>query len=1199
MDADDRIADDNLADHAELSEAFVVDAIESRYRRNLVYTLAGSILLAVNPFRAIEGLYGEGVLRAYESPNPVPHVYGVASAAYRALQQPARALSNQTILISGDSGSGKTESTKRILDYFMHVGRSSSHSATISSSDHLTRHIVAANRVLEAFGNAHTLRNANSSRFGKFIQLDFRHGHALVSASIQTYLLETVRIVSRTPVERNYHVFYELLRGAAMADLSTWQLLPSPSFASQDDGARRTAAIDSFRYLGHGPSTTADASISVHHDDAALYVDLEKAMMSLGLPSHDVFRIVAAVLHLGNICFDQMECHSSDDIPSQAMAEAAVLLHVPLRDLRTALTTRTLVVANEVQVLPLSPQDAGQARDGLAKALYARLFDWLVDCINTRLSIPSSPSPSSRSSSPASTSWIGVLDIFGFEHFAVNSFEQLCINYTNEVLHQQFIEHVFKMEQAEYAAEGLDWMPLAYEDNADRVELFSAKHTGLFALLDEESLLAQGSDAAFASKLSRERGNHRRFKASHGQQSQRKFTIDHFAGPVEYTATGFREKNVGVLAHDVVGLLQGSTSRDSFVRRLFQSDSGSIVRHPHRTSLALHKKTKRHESVAGQFQTQLGALMKRLDTTQLHYVRCLKPNSTADSMAWHRPLLLEQLRCHGVVDAIRMARLGFPIRMTHDAFWCRYRAVVGWSLHESARPHDLARALVERKFPSQQSGERRPGLMTSEHIQVGVTKVFLHGTAHTVLESHRAAVERATKLVLAHALRGFVCRRRFLCLRRTTMWCQRQVRRTQTIRRQHGHATKLQRVVKVWLTTQRCRQRLLQEHDAATTIQTFVRLVLLRQKYSRRRQCAVVLQRWWHRCCQRRHDLAPQRVQERMQALPSPSRPASIVRSSWAADSELSNGSHVMNDVIWRTSSIPLLLSPEAETSWRGIVHHADRSIHHVTAPHPVPPSPRIAPVLPPLTFVDPATLPPLTDYFSCWACTKRFKALYRRRYCSGKTARVCLVCAALHQGTTETSPVPRGHAVMHPAVWHQPWPEPPIPSTETSRLAAVAQLDLDNLQHDVMIQHICTMVYHTWPGAVAFVGIMDQTKQIMLTSVGCSMFPKQLTRDVALCAHTVCETRPLVVMDATKDPRFMYNPLVKGGRRTKKFTFYMGAQLVDEESRHVLGTIAVLHTIPRKMPVQQCELQVLENFAGVVSHQLTRSKTARESSFV
>ncbi|ETV88760.1 hypothetical protein H257_00270 [Aphanomyces astaci] len=1171
----------DLADRAELSEAALVQLIESRFRRNLVYTHAGSVLLAVNPFRRIEDLYGQDMLQEYESPNAAPHIYGVAANAYRAMQLMHSSSSNQTILISGDSGSGKTECTKRMLDYFVHVGRSSD-----TSSERLTRHIVAANVVLEAFGNAQTLRNSNSSRFGKFIQLDFSgDSHRLFSASIQTYLLETVRIVNPAAAERNYHVFYALLSGAPSSLLATWQLVPSPTPTSSTlhgNSKLRGVATHTFRYIPH-PSSSNSCKQNLLHDDSAMFTALETAMTSLGLPATDVYRVVAVVLHLGNVSFDE----TNSSVSTHAMAAAAALLQVPLPDLQAALTTRALVVANEVQVLSLSAVEAAQARDGMAKALYARLFEWLVEHINGRLNL----SHPSTATSPSS--WIAVLDMFGFEHFGLNSFEQLCINYTNEVLHQHFVQHVFKLDAAEYAAEGLA-CPLSttpYVDNEDCIALFSAKHTGLFALLDEECVLARGSDAAFASKLHKEHATRhpRRFTASHGQLSQRKFTIHHYAGSVEYTAVGFRDKNFGVLAPDVVELLRGRRSTDAFVRQLFQSSSPSR-----------HNKPRRHESVASQFQSQLGTLMKRLHTAQVHYVRCLKPNDAADPALFLTDRLRHQLRCHGILDAIRIAQLGFPVRLSHAAFQSRYRPLLHrQQVCDEDSLHDLINALVtyygdatsDRGSNAQRDGgELSRGTLHRQHIQVGRTKVFMQAAVHKNLEVRRARVELRAASVLTHAMQSFVYRRRFQRLRQTAVWCQRHVRRVQSQRRHHN----------IVIT------RLLREKEAvtaaATTIQSVVRRMLARRQYVRHLHCVVVLQVWWIQRLLRRRRLEQGRQQD--QTLPpSPPRVAasSIIRSSWAPNSEEGSFSDGMLDVLWRSSPPATSLDPDAARP-RTFFHHKPTS----------PSSSRAWTALPPLTLVDPATLPPLADYFSCSGCTKRFTLVFRRKFCclscrhvvcsrccnvvgivAGKKARVCLVCAALHR-TTDNCTARPCHSQLNQAmvteekVWHRPWPEPPLPDNEMSRLAAVARLNIDDVRHDMMIQHMCTMVYHTWPGAVAFVGIMGKMKQVMVTSVGSRMFPDQLPRDMAFCAHTICGTKPLVVMDATKDPRFMHNPLVKADRRSKKFCFYLGAAVVDLESRHILGTIAVLHTISRKDSVQKCELQVLENYARVVSRQLT-----------
>ncbi|KAF0685154.1 Aste57867_22925 [Aphanomyces stellatus] len=1251
----------DLTELQELTEESLLGALEARFHRLAVYTNTGPVLLAVNPFCRHDELYDNATLQQYATsiadPTSLPpHIYRVAGAAYHAMRT---LQTNQSILVGGESGSGKTQSTKHLMEFLVHVGSAHmSRDALSSSSSLLTQHVMDANVVLESFGNARTSRNDNSSRFGKFIQLQFTAGGALLGASIQTYLHEKVRVVNTSRHERNYHVFFELLAGAPAADLATWGLV-------QPSSSTRADAVASFRYLAQSQCTDRHD----HVDDRVMYAQLCRAMASLGLVDDNdgVLRVLAAILHLGNVAFDgaapddevvHVTGHGQVGVQPtpaarHALSSAAMLLGVPLQDLEAAMRTRTLFVAHEVKVLALSVAEACAVRDGLAKALYARLFEWLVHRMNQRLA-PAMPADGA----PRVDTWIGLLDVFGFEVFATNSFEQLCINFTNEMLHQKFLAHLFKHEAIEYGRQGLAWPAVAFVDNQDCVDLFTARPRGLFALLDEESLLATGTDKAFASKLYR-LPPHARLAASKAQIAAGAFTVHHYAGSVEYTSSGFREKNTASLAHDVVALLQDAT--DSFTRRL-----GHHMTPPTSSSSSFFgTKPKRHvTSVASQFKGQLAELMDVLAETTPHYVRCLKPNDDAAPRRFDARRVREQLRCNGVLQVVQVTRAGYPVRLSTDAFCARYRLLATESA-DGDSGKDSVDALLARLVPmlpivvSHGSRHDERATMLTRGLQRGATKIFLAAKTHAALESRRAAAIAAAMHVLTHAFAGYRWRRLYRQLRFTTIKLQRHVRAKQ--RRVHM-AIRLQAAARMWIA--RCHfheykvvrrgvarlQRVVRARQAAARhrvaslvrVQAFVRMVAARRRFRRTRHAVRVLQRWTRRYCITQHRMLP--------PPPSPTRFASFTSSNLTPVDldEILHGGPISPPArptfLLRPTLQPLRASsmyvrgPALRASaarFAGIDYPVD-SLGRPTALHlpsqpsspafefPVPPSKqmlssrsyRSGPILPELKLRDVSTLAPLAEFFACAACIKRF-TLFRRKYhcrscgdvvcgtCSTvvalpkkQSARVCLVCSALHSPAAAPEAFSsvrtlqtldsNGSSNHGGEAWHRAWPEPPLPPNEGARLDVVAQLDVEMLREDATIQHMVTMVYHSWPGSVAFVSLMGASTQVVLSKMG-SHFPDELARDVAFCAHTICAPSALVVPDATKDPRFAKNPLVQGNKG-RKFRFYMGAPLVDDRSQQVVGTIAVLHTAPRKTTVQEWEMQVLENFAMIVSQQVAAS---------
>ncbi|OQS04205.1 myosin, partial [Thraustotheca clavata] len=470
----------DLTELLELNQDTIYTALHERFLRQQIYTNSGHILLAINPFERLQSLYGSDRMETYAAhyaPTKAtngeipPHIYRVAAKAYQNMMRGklCDAPSDQSILISGESGSGKTESTKLLMEYLAHVGdvpapiRMSMPINAVTISDK----VLDANIVLESFGNARTLRNDNSSRFGKLIQMNFDQG-LLTSASIQTYLLEKVRLVTQSKGERNYHVFYEMIRGGSNHQLTSWKLLSS----SSDD---RTKIMASYRYLNQ--SECYDRKDNVN--DGFMYNELLRALHTIGFSSTEQIgmqNLLAALIHLGNVTFQVAPkdyCHVTPGTQN-ALAAAAQLLSISsVQALEAALVTRKFRVAHESKVLRLTIDEAKNTRDGLTKALYGRLFEWLVERMNAFLRKDDGDSSKSTSSFGSSSSnWIGILDIFGFEVFPVNSFEQLCINFANETLQQQFNSYNFSNEQQEYASQGIPWEYIEYTDNKECVELF-------------------------------------------------------------------------------------------------------------------------------------------------------------------------------------------------------------------------------------------------------------------------------------------------------------------------------------------------------------------------------------------------------------------------------------------------------------------------------------------------------------------------------------------------------------------------------------------------------------------------------------------------------------------------------------------------------------------------------------------------------
>jgi len=710
-----------------LHEPAILFCLEKRYSQGDIYTYTGPILIAMNPFKRLplysnqilEIYYNNGLLKSQgiESMSVLPpHVYAIADSAYRLMMQSIISghsssavaaasssslrgaivpSSNHSILISGESGAGKTESTKIVLRYLTTVGSPSGTIETETGS--VMDKILQSNPILEAFGNARTLRNDNSSRFGKFIELSFNKRGHLIGGIIRTYLLEKVRLPSQQRGERNFHIFYQLFSGCTKEQYQQWKL----------------NSIEQYEYLLQGGIYKLQSI-----DDKYEFSQLIHALNILNFKISDqicLFDLVASLLHLGQIEFiaihdgeGEGSMVSNDEKIQESLQIICELCGLKKHDLIRTLTVRNIIAREETYEKKLTVLQASDARDALAKAIYGRIFDWIVYTINLSIEI----------NNKLVRSTIGVLDIFGFECFQNNSFEQLCINYTNETLQQQFNQYIFKMEQIEYHKEKIQWSFIEFPDNQDCLDLIENKISGIFAMIDDECRLPNSSDIKLAGRMYKAYDKNLRFNASITQKRDNLFCINHYAGSVVYSTTTFVEKNKDELPKEATTLLQLSTQ--SLLSLLFSpfsfdqssaianannsngsngssiissgkvdlptdqssSSRGSVTRG--RISTMNIKNTNSNNnnssgsnttSVGSQFKEQLHTLMSSIYATTPHYIRCLKPNDYNVPDNFGRLRIAEQLRYGGVLEAVRVARSGFPVRLSHIDFYSRYRLI--------------------------------------------------------------------------------------------------------------------------------------------------------------------------------------------------------------------------------------------------------------------------------------------------------------------------------------------------------------------------------------------------------------------------------------------------------------------------------------------------------------------------------------------
>lgn len=667
----------------------------------MIYTHVGAILVAVNPFERLN-IYGPSdISKASNVVNSYPHVFITASTAY---QQLRNNLKNQSVLISGESGAGKTETTKKVLNYLANVAPGSR--PKLKDEPGVEEKILQSNPLLEALGNAKTLRNDNSSRFGKWMKVDFDHSFRIQGCEIVNYLLEKSRVVTQNHGERGYHIFYQIIAGCDDAMKRHFELL----------------GIEDYLYL----NTTGCYSIP-GVDDAAEYRDVRSAMNTLQFsPSlqSEMIQVIIAILSLGNIRFEVGPLEATSKITaasSSFLAKCCSLLGLQVDGFKYALTEKRVQMGRgSVVSIKLDVPQAIDSKDSLSKALYSNMFDWVIGKVNETLRTTEAPFS------------IGILDIFGFEVFDVNSFEQLCINYANEKLQFHFNEVIFSEEMKMYVEEGVPAEAISFVDNGECVNLIEGKPFGLLSLLDEECSLGKATDLTYASKIENTFGKNKsgenRFFTKHKTKPEA-FTVHHFAGPVEYVTYGFLDKNKDSLSatlHEVMAL-----STFNLVAELFATDTGdaSLQR---RASAAKPKAVGSKSSLGGQFRNQLIGLVAGLKLTEPHFIRCVKPNHQKKPGIFDGQLALRQLRYAGLFEAIRIRQSGFAYRQAHGGF-CRLYCTLVDGLTESLRSNAID--IMEAAYQILDTCTNE-GIIAREHWRVGKTKTFIKTSAH------RLALER-------------------------------------------------------------------------------------------------------------------------------------------------------------------------------------------------------------------------------------------------------------------------------------------------------------------------------------------------------------------------------------------------------------------------------------------------------------------------
>ncbi|XP_066140613.1 myosin heavy chain, muscle isoform X12 [Euwallacea fornicatus] len=723
-----------------LNDASVLHNLKQRYYAKLIYTYSGLFCVAINPYKRFP-VYTNRCAKLYRGKrrNEVPpHIFAISDGAYVNMLTNHE---NQSMLITGESGAGKTENTKKVIAYFATVGASTKKpTEEQQKKGTLEDQVVQTNPVLEAFGNAKTVRNDNSSRFGKFIRIHFGPTGKLAGADIETYLLEKARVISQQSLERSYHIFYQIMSGA-VAGLKDMCILSNN--------------IMDYNFVAQGKTTIPNV------DDAEECRLTDQAFDILGFTQeekNDIYKITASVMHMGTLKFKQRGREEQAEADGTEEGEkVAKLLGVEAQALYTALVKPRIKVGNEFVTQGRNVNQVAYSVGAMSKAMFDRLFKYLVKKCNETLD-----------TKQKRQHFIGVLDIAGFEIFDFNSFEQLCINFTNEKLQQFFNHHMFVLEQEEYQQEGIQWTFIDFGlDLAACIELIE-KPMGILSILEEESMFPKATDQTFVEKLNTNHlgksPNFQKPKPPKPGQQAAHFTLGHYAGNVPYNITGWLEKNKDPLNDTVVDLFKKGTNKllvEIFADHPGQSGGGDAKG-------AKRTKGSAFQTVSAMYREQLNNLMSTLRATQPHFVRCIIPNELKQPGLIDSHLVMHQLTCNGVLEGIRICRKGFPNRMVYPDFKLRYKILNPTEASKESDPKKCAEVILSATG------------LDADLYRLGHTKVFFRAGVLGQMEELRD--ERLGKIVtwMQSWVRGYLSRKEFKKLqeqRLALQVCQRNLRK--------------------------------------------------------------------------------------------------------------------------------------------------------------------------------------------------------------------------------------------------------------------------------------------------------------------------------------------------------------------------------------------------------------------------------------
>uniref|UniRef100_A0A665XDM1 Myosin-10 n=1 Tax=Echeneis naucrates TaxID=173247 RepID=A0A665XDM1_ECHNA len=719
---------EDMAELTCLNEASVLHNLKDRYYSGLIYTYSGLFCVVINPYKNLP-IYSENIIEMYRGKKRhemPPHIYAISESAYRCMLQDRE---DQSILCTGESGAGKTENTKKVIQYLAHVASSHKGRKDHNIPGELERQLLQANPILESFGNAKTVKNDNSSRFGKFIRINFDVTGYIVGANIETYLLEKSRAIRQAKDERTFHIFYQLLAGAG-EHLKSDLLLEG---------------FNNYRFLSNG-----NIPIPGQQDKDNFHETME-AMHIMSFAHEEILamlKVVSSVLQFGNIVFKKERNTDQASMPDNTAAQKLChLLGMNVMEFTRAILSPRIKVGRDYVQKAQTKEQADFAVEALAKATYERLFRWLVHRINKALD----------RTKRQGASFIGILDIAGFEIFQLNSFEQLCINYTNEKLQQLFNHTMFILEQEEYQREGIEWSFIDFGlDLQPCIDLIErpANPPGVLALLDEECWFPKATDKTFVDKLIQEQGTHTKFQKPRQLKDKADFCIIHYAGRVDYKADEWLMKNMDPLNDNVATLLHQST--DKFVAELWKDVDRIVgldqVAGMNETAFGATYKTKKgmFRTVGQLYKESLTKLMATLRNTNPNFVRCIIPNHEKRAGKLEPHLVLDQLRCNGVLEGIRICRQGFPNRIVFQEFRQRY---------EILTPNAIPKGFMDGKQACErmiQALELDPNL-----FRIGQSKIFFRTGVLAHLEEERDLKITDIIIYFQSVCRGYLARKAF------------------------------------------------------------------------------------------------------------------------------------------------------------------------------------------------------------------------------------------------------------------------------------------------------------------------------------------------------------------------------------------------------------------------------------------------------